>query len=147
MRITKDLVSGLMFLTFGIGAAVIAHGYTLGTLTKMGSGFFPIVIAVLIAILGLIIAVRAILEPDSSELVARVEFRPIFFISLALILFGLLADDFGLVAALTALIIIARLAGREGSLIELAIMVVSLIAVVVAVFVYALNIHLALWPS
>jgi putative tricarboxylic transport membrane protein len=147
MRITKDLVSGLMFLTFGIGAAVIAHGYTLGTLTKMGSGFFPIVIAVLIAILGLIITVRAILEPDSSELVARVEFRPIFFISLALILFGLLADDFGLVAALATLIIVARLAGREGSLIELAIMVVSLIAVVVAVFVYALNIHLALWPS
>ena len=147
MRITKDLLSGLMFLTFGVGAAVIAHGYTLGSLTRMGSGFFPTAIAALIGILGLIITVRALLNPASSELVAKVEFRPIFFISLALILFGVLADDYGLVAALAALIIIARLAGREGSLLELAIMVVSLIAVVVAVFVYALNIHLALWPS
>jgi len=147
MRVTKDLLSGLMFLTFGVGGAFIAHGYTLGSLTRMGSGFFPSVIGVLIAILGLAIVVRAVLNPETSEPVAAIEIRPVFFIALALVVFGILVDDYGLVAALAALIIIARLAGREGSLIELAAMVVSLIVVILLIFVYALNIHLNLWPT
>jgi uncharacterized membrane protein YidH (DUF202 family) len=147
MRITKDLLAGLMFLAFGIGASVIAHGYTLGTLTRMGSGFFPTVIGVLIAIMGLIIAIRAILKPESSEPVPTIEFRPVIFIALAIIVFGILIDDYGLVAALAALIVIARLAGREGSLAELALMVVVLITVVIGIFIYALNIHFNLWPT
>jgi hypothetical protein len=147
MRLTKDLLAGLMFVTFGVGAAVIAHSYNFGSLTRMGSGFFPTVLGVMIGFLGLVISVRAILRPDSSEPIATIDFRPLFFISLALVAFGMLADDFGLIAALAALIVISRLAGREGSLVELAVMVVVLIAMVVAIFVYALNIHLRLWPS
>jgi hypothetical protein len=50
------------------------------------------------------------------------------------------------VAALAALIVVARLAGREGSLVELAFMVAILIAVAVGIFVYALGIRLPLWP-
>ena len=69
-----------------------------------------------------------------------------FFISLAIIIFGFLIDDWGLIAALVALIVIARFAGYEGGPIEVAIMVVVLSAIAVAIFVYALNIRLNLWP-
>jgi len=147
MRLTKDMFAGLMFLTFGIGAAVIAQNYSLGTLARMGSGYFPMMIGSLIAIMGLAILVRAILRPGSSEPVATIEFRPILFIAAAIVIFGLVIDDFGIIAALAALIVIARFAGREGGPIELAMMVVVLIAVVVGIFVYGLNIHLRLWPS
>ena len=44
MRLTKDLLSGLMFCGFGIGAAVVAQDYNLGSLSRMGSGFFPTVL-------------------------------------------------------------------------------------------------------
>jgi phosphate/sulfate permease len=54
-------------------------------------------------------------------------------------------EERGLIAALVALIVIARFAGREGSLAELAVMVVVLIAVAVGIFVYGLNIYLRLW--
>jgi hypothetical protein len=146
MRLTKDLLSGLLFCAFGIGAVAIAHGYSLGTLNRMGSGFFPTAIGVGLTILGAIVAIRAVLKPESSEPVAALDLRPIFFISAAIILYGLLVEDFGLVAALAALIVVARLAGREGSLAELALMVAILIAVAVGIFVYALGVRLPLFP-
>jgi hypothetical protein len=146
MRLTKDLLAGLMFCAFGIGAAVIAHGYNLGTLNRMGSGFFPTAIGVGLTILGAAIAIRALLKPETSEPVTALDLRPIFFIGAAIILYGLLIEDFGLVAALAALIVVARLAGREGGVVELALMVAILIAVAVGIFVYALGIRLPLWP-
>jgi hypothetical protein len=146
MRLTKDLLAGLLFCAFGIGAAAIAHGYSLGTLNRMGSGFFPTAIGVGLTVLGAIVAIRAVLKPETSEPVAALDFRPIFFIGAAIVLYGLLVEDFGLVAALAALIVVARLAGREGSLAELVLMVAILIAVAVGIFVYALGIRLPLWP-
>jgi hypothetical protein len=146
MRLTKDLLSGLLFCAFGIGAVTIAQGYNLGTLNRMGSGFFPTAVGVGLTILGAIVAIRALLRPETSEPVAALDLRPIFFIGVAIILYGLLVEDFGLVAALAALIVVARLAGREGSLAELAVMVAILIAVAVGIFVYALGIRLPLWP-
>jgi hypothetical protein len=146
MRLTKDLLAGLMFCAFGIGAAVIAHGYSLGTLNRMGSGFFPTAIGVGLTVLGAAIAIRALLKPETSEPIAALDIRPIFFISLAILLFGWLVEDFGLVLALAALVVVARLAGREGGLIELVLMVAILIAVAVGIFIYALGIRLPLWP-
>lgn len=146
MRLTKDLLAGLMFCGFGIGAAVIAHGYEFGSPARMGSGFFPIVIGVLVATMGLILMVRAVIWPESSEPVENIPFRPFFFISVAIIVFGVLMEDAGLIAALAALIVIARFAGRDGSPLEVALMVVVLIGIAVAIFVYGLNIRLRLGP-
>jgi len=146
MRLTKDLLSGVMFLAFGAGAAVIAHGYNFGTPARMGSGFFPVVIGVIIAIMGVILIVRSLLKPASDEAVGELQFRPLVFISAAIVIFGVLIEDAGLVASLAALILVARLAGREGSPLELALMVVVLIAIAVGIFIYGLNIRLKLGP-
>lgn len=145
MRLTKDLLSGVMFSVFGLGAAIIASGYGFGTPARMGPGFFPIVVGVLLAVMGLALIVQSLLHPEDDEPVERVHLRPLFFISAAIAAFGILMEERGLIAALVALIVIARFAGREGSLLELAIMVIVLIAVAVGIFVYGLNIYLRLW--
>jgi len=146
MRITKDLLAGLMFLAFGGGAAIIAQGYNMGTLTRMGSGFFPTAVGVAIALLGLAVAIRALLKPDTSEPIATIEFRPVFFIGLAIVVFGFLIADYGVVAALLALIVIGRFAGKEGGPLEVALMFVVLSLVAWGIFVYGLNIRLQVWP-
>jgi len=146
MRLTKDLLSGVMFLAFGSGAAVIAYGYNFGSPARMGSGFFPVAIGVIVAIMGLILFVRAILKPESSEVVVAPQIRPVLFIGIAIVVFGLMIEDAGLLASLAALIVIARFAGREGGPLELAVMVVVLIAIAVAIFVYGLNLRLQLVP-
>jgi hypothetical protein len=63
------------------------------------------------------------------------------------VLFGILISDFGLIASLIALVVVARFAGHEGSPLEVMTMVAVLTVVAIAVFVYALNIQINLWPS
>lgn len=145
MRLTKDLASGLMFGGFGLGATIVASGYGFGTPARMGPGFFPIVIGVLLMAMGFALVVQSLRHPETDEPVERLHFRPLFFISLAIACFGILIEEKGLIAALVVLIVIARFAGREGSMLELAVMVVVLIAVAVGIFVYGLNIYLRLW--
>ena len=146
MRVTKDFLAGLMFLCFGAGAIAIAQGYSLGTLARMGSGYFPTMIGVAISALGLVILIRSIIQPNPEDTVATIRLRPVMFIAAAIIAFGFLVDDFGVIAAIAALVVIGRFAGREGTAAEVALMIVVLTGVVIAIFVYGLNIRLNLGP-
>lgn len=145
MRLTRDLLSGAMFSGFGIGAALVASSYGFGTPARMGPGFFPIVVGLLLAVMGLVLIVQSLRHPEADKPVEALHFRPLFFISAAIVAFGLVVGEFGLIPALIALIVIARFAGRDGGILELLVMVVVLIAVAVGIFVYGLNIYLRLW--
>jgi hypothetical protein len=48
----KDFFSGLMFLLVGIAFAWGAGGYSVGTGARMGPGYFPMVLGVLLAGIG-----------------------------------------------------------------------------------------------
>jgi len=146
MKITKDLLSGLMFMIIGLGATAVATSYSFGTPTRMGPGFFPIIVGSLIGLLGLLVAARAVMNPDSSEEVPLPPIRPVFFVGLAIVLFGFLIESWGLVVALAALIVVARLAGREGGVLELGAMVVVLTILAYVIFIYLLNIRIPVVP-
>jgi hypothetical protein len=45
----KDFWSGVMFTTFGLGFAVIAQNYDMGTAARMGPAYFPTVLGGLLA--------------------------------------------------------------------------------------------------
>ncbi|GAA1915095.1 tripartite tricarboxylate transporter TctB family protein [Nocardioides hwasunensis] len=50
-----QLVSALVVLAFGLGAAVLAWGYGLGSLRRPGPGLWPFVVSVLIIVLAVIL--------------------------------------------------------------------------------------------
>ena len=60
-------------LLLGVGAAVTGTGYKFGTLARMGPGFMPVVLGVVLAFLGLLIAGTALgsSEPDDKQVPAR----------------------------------------------------------------------------
>lgn len=51
-KMTKDHVGGGLLLAVGIAVVVAGVGYGVGTLRSMGSGFFPVVLGVLLALIG-----------------------------------------------------------------------------------------------
>ncbi len=145
--ITKDFLSGALFLALGLTTVVISHHYRMGTAMQMGPGYFPTLVGAAVAIIGAIVLGKAVLRPDESEAITSWEVRPLVFILLAILAFGVLVDSHGVIAALVALVVVGRIAGREGSLLELAVMTVVICGVAVGIFVYGLHmpLQLGLW--
>lgn len=54
---TYQVVAACVFLVFGVAAAVLAHGYGLGSLRRPGPGLWPFAVSVLIALLSVLLLV------------------------------------------------------------------------------------------
>ena len=47
----KDFASGLMFILVGLSFSWVARGYSMGTAAKMGPGYFPFLLGLVLALL------------------------------------------------------------------------------------------------
>ena len=65
----RDYYAGGLMLLLGVGAAVTGSGYKFGTLARMGPGFMPVVLGIVLAFLGILIAATALGSsgPDSDK--------------------------------------------------------------------------------
>jgi hypothetical protein len=63
-RIKRDYYAGGLMLLLGVGAAYTGTGYKFGTLARMGPGFMPVMLGIVLAFLGVLIAGTAL---GSSE--------------------------------------------------------------------------------
>jgi hypothetical protein len=63
-RIKRDYYAGGLMLLLGVGAAYTGTGYKFGTLARMGPGFMPVMLGIVLAFLGILIAGTAL---GSSE--------------------------------------------------------------------------------
>ena len=52
MSVSKDIVSGVIFLVIAITFGVAAAGYDAGTLMRVGPGLFPLTLCVILAVFG-----------------------------------------------------------------------------------------------
>ena len=145
IRAPKDFWSGVMFCGFAAVALLAARGYALGTAGKMGPGYFPLLLGLVLAGLGLLLIGRSLVL--DGEPVPRLHLLPIAVIAFAVALFGLMIEPLGLVVTLAVLTIVTAWAGPEFRLAESAVLAVALIAFSIGVFVYLLGLPLALWPS
>ena len=142
----KDFWAGLMFIGFGLFAAVwaVTH-YQMGTAVRMGPAYFPVLLGGLLAVLGLIVLVGSF-AIDGPK-VPAFSFRPLILISLACVLYGYLMKPLGLVGATAALVFVSALGGHEFKFKEVAILYVLLIVFSILVFVKGLTLPFPLWPD
>jgi putative tricarboxylic transport membrane protein len=146
MRMTKDLLAGSLFFALGAGALLVGRHYPIGHATQMGPGYFPLLVGSAIALIGLVIAGRALIDPDSSAPLDRWGLVPLAVILLSVIAFSALIDRFGLIIAIIAVAAISRLAGRRGSVAELAALTAVLVAITAGIFVFGLKVPFQLKP-
>lgn len=119
-RDTRELSAGACLL--GIAAVAIWQGsdLELGTLRQMGPGMVPRVLAVLVALSGVVIGLRSFLQPGPSAPVAAgvargawATWRPTVFLVAAAVAFGLSVRPLGLVVAAPLAIVLCTLASPE----------------------------------
>jgi hypothetical protein len=144
VRHPKDFFAGLLFVAFGVAAFAIGSNYPLGSAARMGPGYFPRMLGILLVVLGAIVALRALkLEGD------RIRFgslKPIVIVLGSVVLFGLLSPHLGLVLASVMLIVVSSAASPEFRWKEAFVSGVVLAAGAVLVFILGLGLQFSIWP-
>ena len=152
----KDFFSGLLFMVVGIAFAWGATSYKVGEGARMGPGYFPLLLGVLLAVLGGVITFKAmIIETEDGDKIGAWAWKPVFFIIAANLLFGVLLGGLpsikfpamGMIAAIYALTLVAALAGEEFKLKEVLGLATVLAVLSYVTFILLLKLQVPVWPA
>jgi predicted outer membrane lipoprotein len=152
----KDFFSGLMFAIIGGGFAWGATNYSVGTGARMGPGYFPLLLGILLAILGAFTVFYSLVEhTEDGDKVGKFVWRPIVYVLGANVAFGILLAGLpsfgipamGLIVAIFALVIIASKAGDGFDLKEVLILATVLSVGSYLAFIVLLKLQMPVWPT
>lgn len=145
IKAPKDFFAGIMFLVIAVIAVLEARNYSFGTATKMGPGYFPAALGLVLGGLSLVLMLRSlVIDGDRLE---ALQLRPLGTLVLAIIGFGFIVTTLGLALSLTLVTFAAALASREVRVLEAAALSVGIAALSVLIFVYGLRMQMPIWPS
>jgi Tripartite tricarboxylate transporter TctB family len=139
--LSKDFLSGLMFIGFGLSVLYFGQKLAVGTSVRMGPGYVPHMLSYILLALGGLICVIALYA--GGETVEAPKWRPITMVTIGIVAFALLLESFGLFPALVALVIISSLGGDEFKLIEVIGNVIVLTILCVLVFKVGLGMNIS----
>jgi hypothetical protein len=145
MHLHRDIVAGALFVLIGAFALLVARGYPAGSAMRMGPGYFPLVLGWLLIALGALIGLRAARLRDWAPL--SWSWKPLVWISAAIVVFGFLMPRLGLVPALVAMFPLAAAAGREFRILEVLVLTAVMSAFAAAVFIHGLRLPYPLFAA
>lgn len=152
----KDFFSGLMFMGVGGAFAWGASTYTIGTGARMGPGYFPFVLGILLAILGAAITFKAlVVETVDGDKFGSIAWKPLIFIISANVVFGICIGGLpsiglpklGLIPGIFALTFIASNAGDEFNFKEVFVLSGILSLLSYLAFIVLLKLQFPVWPE
>lgn len=144
-RRNQDVWAGLMLIGTGAASLFFARGYPVGTVLRMGPGYFPRVLGGLLVLFGLYLAVVGLRRGE--RIPGGWSPRALIVLPLSMVLFGVLVERAGFVPALVALVFGSAAAGREFRAVEVGLLTVLLTALSVAVFIWGLGLPYPLFKG
>lgn len=152
----KDFLAGMMFVIVGAAFAIGAYNYSMGEGARMGPGYFPRMLGVLLAILGCVITFKAltVATPDGDKF-GTIAWKPLCCIIGANLLFGICLGglpsiglpSMGMLVGIFVLTFTASLAADRYKPIEVFILAVVLCIISYLAFIKLLNLQFPFWPA
>lgn len=127
----RNRLAGMALVLIGAFVTFEGYGYGLGQVSRLGPGALPFGLGLLIALLGVLIAV---VDPDGDEAAPTIKWRPVAMVLSALLAFALLVDTAGLVVATAALVFLSGAADPDHTWKSLLAIYVFLIVFVYVIF-------------
>lgn len=152
----RDFVSGLMFIIIGVAFAWGATNYNIGQAARMGPGYFPLMLGVVLAILGSIALFQSlVVETEDGQKIGTIAWRPLVFIVGANVIFGILLGGvpalgipaMGLIVATYGVVLVASQAGNQFRIKEVLILATILAVLSYLAFIKLLKLQFPVWPS
>jgi hypothetical protein len=143
----RDYYAGALMTVIGVLVACQGFSYKLGSLVRMGPGFFPVSLGTLLAILGVAIAIGNMRRTDAGAVVERepAEWRAWGCILGGVAAFVVLGKYGGLVPATFVIVFLAAIGDRMNTWRTALVLALAMCAVAVVVFWWLLQIRLPLF--
>lgn len=107
----KDFWAGLAISIASLATGIYCYSnYEMGTIRNAGPGLFPVAVCVVLTVLGIVLLITGIRQAREPIVV---EWRPLFFITLAMAVFPLTIQSIGLIGSITATTFTASMAARD----------------------------------
>ena len=139
----QDLGAAVVFIAIGVAGLVLGEELAFGSSAKMGPGYFPTILSILILALGVGLLIHAFIVAGPK--IERVQYRPTIFIVVSILAFGYLIALLGLVITSLIMTVVAAYAQRQVKLREYLWLGAGLALFSVLVFVYGLSQPLQVW--
>lgn len=136
----RDVIAGLLFVAIGGWFVASALDLELGTALRMGPGYFPLILACLLILLGLLVVVRGTRLPPAA--IGTVPWRGALLILMAPVLFGLTVRGLGFVPALAIVVLVSSFGSRAMKPVTAVLVTVALTLFSILVFSYGLGLPL-----
>ena len=152
----KDFFSGLMFMGIGVAFAWGATTYNVGEGARMGPGYFPLWLGILMTVLGAVITFTAlVVETEGGDKIGKWAWKPLIFIILANLVFGVLLAGLpgiklpamGMIVAIYALTFVSSMAEAGWKFKATFILATVLAAGSYLAFVILLKLQFPVWPA
>lgn len=148
LHLKKDYYGGALMILVGLATVVASTHYHIGELARMGPGFFPCAIGVLMAITGALIAISAGPEGESTVPPGHAHGMPdvrggvcIILATLAFLFFG---EYLGLLPATFAIVFISAMGDRMNTVKQALVLSAGMCVIAVVVFWWLLQMQLPL---
>lgn len=141
----QDFFAALLFIGFGVLGIWVGSTLTVGTVTRMGPGYFPKFLSWSLILVGLIIGLKSLRFGETA--IERVTWRPMVFIFGGILAFAFLISRGGLVLSILMVTVLSSFGTREVRWRESLILGVFMTGLTVLLFKYFLGLPLQVWPS
>lgn len=145
-RALKDILAGGIFIAFGLAFATGSLAYELGTPLRMGPGYLPLVLGILLVALGVAVIVKGFIAGDGDE-IGDVDWRALILVTAAIIFFGVTVRGLGVLGALFGTSLLATFARSQTSWKEALPIAIGITALSIVIFIVALQLRLPLVGS
>ncbi len=146
IRNPRDFWAGAIYLALAVAVLWIGRDYPFGSSARMGPGYFPAALGLLLALFGVASITRSFVR--AGEPITPFAWRPLLLVLGSVVVFGLLVNGVGALIALPVLIVIAAIASRYSRLdATSAAALVGMVAFCVLVFIKGLGLPMPLLGS
>jgi hypothetical protein len=145
-KYNKDYYGGALMLALGLGAVYQGLTYKVGTLSRMGPGFFPVALGALLALIGLgiVLGAKGSVKPGPDKSLPP-EWRGWICISLSIVAFIVFGKYGGLLPATFAVCFISAMGDRDNTWKSALVLSLAMVAICVVVFWWALQMQFPLF--
>ncbi len=142
----KDFLAGLFLILLGGLGMYMAFDYPMGSALRMGPGYFPRVLGGICIAFGIFVLVKGLLKREKI-MGGNWSVRALILLPLSAVVYGVVMERAGFIAALLALVFVSAAAGRSFRFLEVLLLAIGLTAMSVGLFIYALGLPYPLFAG